>query len=589
MSYFQASPKYPKFVVILLLSFTMDFGFTEASTICNTNKQPTPLISFLEKLQQTGHTTYGDSKAFDPKYFMDVSLKFNLVKTIEAFDKLPKLNNGSVSVHDFERFSNNFLNKPGSDLVYHEPEDFVPEPVGFLPNVENAEVRAWALEVHSLWKNLSRRVADGVVENPELHTLLPLPKPVIIPGSRFLEIYYWDSYWVIRGLLVSKMYKTAKSIVHNLISLIDEYGYVLNGARAYYSNRSQPPLLSSMVLEIYKKTHDLALVKQSLPALLKEHQFWNSGIHKVIIQDGDKGSNYTLSRYFAMWNKPRPESSTIDKETASKLLNVSEKQHLYRELASTAESGWDFSTRWMRNHTDLTTLSTTSIVPVDLNAYILKMELDIVFLAKTVGDKCIAEQFLKASEARGDAMNSVFWNDKKGQWLDYWLTHSNKCEEVHRWDARKQNQNTYASNFIPVWIELFNSDKVIVKKLKRSLQESGLLCDAGIATSLINSGQQWDFPNGWAPVQHMIVEGFARSGLKDARSMAEDIAVKWLKTNYAAYKKTGTMHEKYDVESCGAVGGGGEYIPQTGFGWTNGVALAFLEEFGWPQNRSIDC
>lgn len=558
----------------------------EASPICTTVVQTTPLISFLEKLQKTAHATFNGAK-FDPKVYIDMSLKFDLGKTEAAFDKMIKFNNGSVPVHAFNDFTHKFLNKAGSDLVYHEPEDFVAEPPGFLPNVENPRVRAWALEVHSLWKNLSRRVDDGVIANPELHTLLPLPHPFIIPGSRFVEIYYWDSYWVIRGLLVSKMYETAKSIVYNLMSLIDVYGHVLNGARSYYSNRSQPPLLSSMVLDIYNRTHDLDFVKRALPALLKEHQFWNSEIHKVTIQD-DKGHNHTLSRYFAMWNKPRPESSTIDIESASKLLNASEKQHFYRELASTAESGWDFSTRWMRNQSDLTTLATTTILPVDLNAYILKMELDIAFLAKTTGQPCIAENFSSASEVRRKAIVSIFWNDRKGQWLDYWLE-GPVCKEVHKWEAKNQNQNTFASNFIPVWIKGFETGSVTVNSVMGSLENSGLLGDAGIATSLTNSSEQWDFPNGWAPLQHVIVEGLARSDSEDARSMAEDIAVKWLNTNYAAYKKTGTMHEKYDVEACGAIGGGGEYNPQTGFGWTNGVALAFLEEFGWPKDRDIGC
>uniref|UniRef100_A0A803R6S8 Trehalase n=1 Tax=Cannabis sativa TaxID=3483 RepID=A0A803R6S8_CANSA len=123
----------------------------------------------------------------------------------------------------------------------------------------------------------------------------------------------------------------------------------------------------------------------------------------------------------------------------------------------------------------------------------------------------------------------------------------------------------------------------------RSLQKSGLVHSAGIATSLTNSGQQWDFPNGWAPIQHMIIEGLTRSGLKEARSMGREIAVSWLRTNYVTFKKTKTMHEKYNVEKCGFFGGGGEYVPQTGFGWSNGVVLTLLEEFGWPEDLSIDC
>ncbi|XP_059662182.1 probable trehalase [Cornus florida] len=572
----------------LLLSFTTMTVTSQTSPPDSGPVVPTiPLVNFLELVQETALTAFGH-KNFDPKLYVDVSLKFNLSATKDAFHKLPKTDNGSVSAGDLKGFIAEYLNGAEEDLVYAEPVDFVAEPEGFLAKVENRVVRDWALEVHSLWKSLSRKVSDRVLEKPELHTLLPLPKPVMIPGSRFREVYYWDSYWVIRGLLASKMYESAKGIVINLISLINEFGHVLNGARAYYTNRSQPPLLSSMVYDIYDRTGDMDFVRKSLPALVKEHRFWNTGIHKVTIQDA-QGCNHTLNRYYAMWNEPRPESSTIDRETASKLSSVSQKQHLYRELASAAESGWDFSTRWMRNASDLTTLATTSILPVDLNAIILKMELDIAFLANCIGESSIAQRFSEASQARQKAMHSVFWNAEMGQWLDYWLSSSTSCKDSYTWEASNQNKNVFASNFVPLWIGLFNSDVSLVEKVTQSLKYSGLVHAAGIATSLTNSGQQWDFPNGWAPLQHMIVEGLVRSGSKEARSFGEDIAIRWTRTNYVAYKKTGTMHEKYDVKKCGEFGGGGEYVPQTGFGWSNGVVLAFLEEFGWPKDLKIDC
>ncbi|KAJ9148117.1 hypothetical protein P3X46_030208 [Hevea brasiliensis] len=550
-------------------------------------KETTPLVAFLERVQETALSTFVD-RHFDPKFYVDLSLKYSLSTTEKAFDGLPRTENGAVSVKDLEEFLTTYFQDAGKDAVHYDPPDFLPEPVGFLPKVENPEVRAWALDVHSLWKNLSRKVSDEVRKQPELHTFLPLPAPMIVPGSRFREVYYWDSYWVIRGLLASKMYETAKSIVTNLISLVNVYGYALNGARAYYTNRSQPPLLSAMVYEIYNRTGDMELAKKALPVLLKEHQFWNSEIHKITIQDA-QGRNHTLSRYYAMWNKPRPESSVLDKKYASKLLKVSEKQQFYRELASAAESGWDFSTRWMRNSSEFTTLATTSVLPVDLNVFILKMELDIAFLANKTGEESIAASFLEASQARKRAINSVFWNEKMGQWLDYWLTTGTTCQESQTWNACNQNQNVFASNFSPLWIDMFNSDANLVKSIMRSLESSGLLCAAGIATSLTNSGEQWDFPNGWAPFQHIIVEGLARSGSQEARSLAEDIAVRWIRTNYVTYKKTGAMHEKYNVEKCGEFGRGGKYVPQTGFGWSNGVALAFLEEFGWPRDHRIDC
>ncbi|KAH0707259.1 hypothetical protein KY290_011849 [Solanum tuberosum] len=570
----------------------MSMSMIKAETCKSIDKGPviptTPLVIFLEKVQEAALQTYGH-KGFDAKLFVDMSLRENLSETVEAFNKLPRTVNGSVSKSDLDGFIGSYLSSPDKDLVYVEPMDFVAVPEGFLPKVKNSEVRAWALEVHSLWKNLSRKVADHVLEKPELYTLLPLKNPVIIPGSRFKEVYYWDSYWVIRGLLAGKMYETAKGIVTNLVSLIDQFGYVLNGARAYYSNRSQPPVLAAMIVDIFNQTGDLDLVRRSLPALLKENHFWNSGIHKVTIQDA-QGSNHSLSRYYAMWNKPRPESSTIDSKTASVIPNICEKRELYRELASAAESGWDFSSRWMSNGSDLTTTSTTSILPVDLNAFLLKMELGIAFLANLVGESSTASHFTEAAQNRQKAINCIFWNAEMGQWLDYWLTNSDTSEDIYKWEDLHQNKKSFASNFVPLWTENSCSDNnITTQKVVQSLMSSGLLQPAGIAMTLSNTGQQWDFPNGWPPLQHIIIEGLLRSGLEEARTLAKDIAIRWLRTNYVTYKKTGAMYEKYDVTKCGAYGGGGEYMSQTGFGWSNGVVLALLEEFGWPEDLKIDC
>ncbi|KAK6251492.1 hypothetical protein SCA6_005497 [Theobroma cacao] len=579
MASFQSQINCEKLFLFLVSAFFLLLSLTPISAVnsvsaplsCSKDSGPVvptiPLLGFLQRVQETALKTYGKS-SFDPKDYVDLSLKFNLSTIVEAFDKLPKTANGSVSVKDLDAFIGEYFKGAGEDLVYAEPLDFVPEPHGFLPKVENPEVRAWALEVHALWKNLSRKVSTSVHQHPELHTMLPLPGPVVIPGSRFREVYYWDSYWVIRGLMASKMYATAKAIVTNLISLLDTYGHVLSGARAYYTNRSQPPLLSAMVYEIYNRTGDVELVRRSLPPLLKEYQFWNSEIHKVIIHDAEQG-NHSLNQYYATWNKPRPESSTMDKKIASKLLNDPEKQQFYRELASTTESGWDFSTRRMRNPSEFTTLATTKILPVDLNIFILRMELDIAFFAKVVGENTVAEDFLRASQTRQKAFNSVFWNEKMGQWLDFWLNNNAACEESQTWEDQNQNQNVFASNFVPLWIDLFNSGLMLQRENKTCAHR--------------------DFPNGWAPLQHMIVEGLSRSGSTEARSIAKDIAERWIRTNYVAYKKIGAMHEKYDVEKCGKYGGGGEYIPQTGFGWSNGVVLALLEEFGWPKDQKIDC
>uniref|UniRef100_A0A0A9EXF6 Trehalase n=1 Tax=Arundo donax TaxID=35708 RepID=A0A0A9EXF6_ARUDO len=349
-----------------------------------------------------------------------------------------------------------------------------------------------------------------------------------------------------------------------------------------------------MVLDIYRETDDLGFVRRAFPSLLKEHSFWMSEIHNVAIMD-NHGRVHNLSRYQAMWNKPRPESATIDEELASKLNSTIAKEKLYHQVASTAESGWDFSSRWMRNSTDMTTLATTFIIPVDLNTFILKMERDIAVFAKLIGENATSENFLEASKARHIAIDSILWNSEMEQWLDYWLPTDGNCQEVYQWKSNSQNRNIFASNFIPLWLNAHNSgsvqfaDMAKSERVMRRLQASGLLRAAGIATSLSNTSQQWDFPNGWAPLQHLVAEGLLNSGSDKARKLAEDIATRWVRTNYAAYKATGAMHEKYDVEACGKSGGGGEYKPQTGFGWSNGVILSFLEEFGWPEDKEIHC
>ncbi|CAM0956441.1 unnamed protein product [Alopecurus aequalis] len=573
---------------LLLLFFLSLFCAARMESVAAGEEGARALLALLQRVQSEALRVLGPHD-FDPKLYVDLPLAPGADRAA-AETALASVG----TREEMEAFIARYFAPAGSDLLADDPPDFEPEPRGFLPRVGSGEARAWALEVHALWKDLTRRVATAVAAGPDRHTLLPLPGRVVVPGSRFREVYYWDSYWVVRGLLVSKMYDTAKDIVLNLVYLVEEYGFVLNGARSYYTNRSQPPLLSSMVLEIYTATGDLSLVRRAFPSMLKEHSFWVSELHNVAIMD-NHGCVHNLSRYQARWNKPRPESATIDEELASKLNSVAAKENLYQQIASAAETGWDFSSRWMSDSTDMTTLVTTFIIPVDLNTFICKMERDIAVFAELIGEKATAEFFSGASKARQTAIETILWNSEMEQWLDYWLPTDGERQGVYKWESKSQNRNVFASNFVPLWLKAHDSDLVQFVdeeksvRVMRSLQTSGLVYPAGIATSALNTGQQWDFPNGWAPLQHLIVEGLLNSGSTEAKEFAEEIATRWVRTNYAAYKSTGAMHEKYDVEACGKSGGGGEYKPQTGFGWSNGVLLSFLEEFGWSHDKEIGC
>ncbi|CAN6306118.1 unnamed protein product [Urochloa humidicola] len=581
-------PHHPVLLLLLLSCCCLCATQMAPTTAAGHEGASSALLELLQRVQTEALKALGPD-GFDPKLYVDLPLATDERAAAAALPPSPP------SRAEMEAYVARYFGTAGSDLEPADLPDFDPEPRGFLPRVGSPEARAWALEVHALWKDLARQVAPAVAERPERHTLLPLPGRVVVPGSRFREVYYWDSYWVVRGLLVGKMYDTAKDIVLNLVYMVETYGFVLNGARSYYTNRSQPPLLSSMVLDVYGATGDVEFVRRAFPSLLKEHRFWISEIHNVPIRD-NHGQVHNLSRYQARWNKPRPESATIDEELASKINSVADKEKLYQQIASTAESGWDFSSRWMRNSTDMTTLATTYIIPVDLNTFIFKMERDIAAFAKLVGENSTYEKFLEASKARHIAINSILWNSEMEQWLDYWLPTDGDCQQgVYQWKSAAQNRKIFASNFIPLWLNAHHSgsvrfaDAAKSKRVMASLQKSGLLCAAGIATSLTNTSEQWDFPNGWAPVQHLIAEGLLHSGSEEAVKLAEDIATRWVRTNYAAYRATGAMHEKYDVEACGKSGGGGEYKPQTGFGWSNGVVLSFLEEFGWPEHKEIGC
>ena len=105
---------------------------------------------------------------------------------------------------------------------------------------------------------LWQQVNNSVLDQPQLHSLLPLPGITAVPGDRFRELYYWDSYWVIKGLLVSGMTDTATSEVRNLLSLVETYGHVPNGARVYYINRRCYTMIVHGSLLIVR--HHLSLV-----------------------------------------------------------------------------------------------------------------------------------------------------------------------------------------------------------------------------------------------------------------------------------------------------------------------------------------
>jgi len=248
----------------------------------------------------------------------------------------------------------------------------------------------------------------------------------------------------------------------------------------------------------------------------------------------------------------------------------------------------------MEDHQNLFSLRTSAIIPVDLNAFLLQMELDIAFLARATGDDTTERYFTMAANARRLAIQTILWNEDESQWFDYWLPVNNSKLQsvnsqrvVYDMDSGHLNSQIFASNFIPLWCGVLAPGDAKIERVLEAFNNSGLMHPGGIATSLRETGQQWDFPNAWAPLQHMIIEGLATLNSEKANKMAIDISRRWLKSNYVAFEETGHMVEKYDARYCGKVGGGGEYNTQTGFGWTNGVALTLLHKYGWAEDQPL--
>ncbi|WP_417027590.1 alpha,alpha-trehalase [Citrobacter sp.] len=412
--------------------------------------------------------------------------------------------------------------------------------------------------IDGLWPVLTRSTTD--VEKWD--SLLPLPEPYVVPGGRFREIYYWDSYFTMLGLAESNRWDKISDMVANFAYEIDSWGHIPNGNRSYYLSRSQPPFFAFMV-ELLAQHDGNDALKKYLPQMQREYSYWMEGgetlqpgqQHKRVVKLAD---GTLLNRYWDDRDTPRPESWVEDIATAKSNPNRPATE-IYRDLRSAAASGWDFSSRWMDNPNQLSTLRTTSIVPVDLNALLYKMEKMIALASKAAGDDAKAAQYEGFANARQKGIETWLWNDKEGWYADYDL----KSHKV-------RNQLTAAALF-PLFVNAAAKDRA--GKVAAATQ-AHLLQPGGLATTSVKSGQQWDAPNGWAPLQWVAASGLQNY---DQNDVAMDVTWRFLTNVQHTYDREKKLVEKYDVSSTGTGGGGGEYPLQDGFGWTNGVTLKMLD------------
>ncbi|XP_051253058.1 trehalase [Dicentrarchus labrax] len=505
----------------------------------------------------------------DDKYFVDMQMREPPDVVLSAFRNLSQsLPTPTVPPAQLRKFLSTYFNKPGGEFVSWTPPDWHEKPK-FLAGIADEELRNWAENIHNLWKSLGRKIRTDVKDHPELYSHIYTPHPVIVPGGRFRELYYWDSYWVINGLLLSEMTDTAYGMIQNFLYLVNRYGFIPNGGRIYYERRSQPPFLTLMMESYYQATKDKEFLRAALPALEQEYRFWMQNRSVAVTVNG---AEYELNRYHVQVGLPRPESYSDDLELAEGL-TAERKEQLWMDLKAGAESGWDFTSRWYidgdgHNNGTLRETRTSQILPTDLNALLCLNEKTLASFHRILGNGDSAALYDQAAARRLEAIESVLWDAERGAWFDYNLvTHSKHFE-------------FYPSNLAPVWAQCYSRPEMGEKAVQYLKGSGALEFPNGVPTSLRESGQQWDYPNAWPPLQHMLIDGLSKLPSADAKQLAFDLAQRWIKTNWVAYQKYKAMFEKYDVNGDGKPGGGGEYEVQLGFGWTNGVALQLLDQYG---------
>jgi len=452
--------------------------------------------------------------------------------------------------------------KPGFNLHDFVTQHFAVAPTKTLSYRRKPDESVMSY-IDGMWDVLTRK-PEAVMAHS---SLVPLPYDYVVPGGRFSELYYWDSYFTMIGLYESQRIDLMRDMVRDMASLIDRYGHVPNGTRAYYLSRSEPPVFALMVDLLAEHDGDSAYRKY-LPEMQAEYDYWMEGAaalqpgqqhaHSVRLPDGT-----LLNRYWDADDTPRDESYPEDLATAA----LTDRPHdqVWRDLRAGAESGWDYSSRWLADGHTLGTIHTTEILPVDLNALMAHLEQALAYAYAASHQAAVGEQYSARANARIAAINRYLWSPEQGTYLDY------------DWHAQKLTGVRSAAMAMPLFLRLASPAQA--QKVGTSIRDH-LLQPGGLTATDRTTGQQWDAPNGWAPLQWIAIKGLLQS---KQGALASVIAYRWMNRVIGTYEKSGVLLEKYDVVaptiSPKGGSGGGEYPMQIGFGWTNGTLIGLMNRF----------
>ncbi|MBH8563150.1 alpha,alpha-trehalase [Nostoc sp. CENA67] len=424
------------------------------------------------------------------------------------------------------------------------------------------------------------RTLPTSVEAIREHGLLYLPGPYVVPGGRFNEMYGWDSYFILLGLLRDGELELAQSQVDQLLYQVQHYGTILNSNRTYMLSRSQPPVLSLMVLALFQYTQDEEWLKSALPLLERFYYYW------VVPPHLNPATG--LSRFYAFGEGPAPEVlfSERDEEGKSHYDRVKEYYQrfeiedydvslfydrendqltnlFYKGDRTMRESGFDITNRFGPFSIDI-----LHYAPVCLNSLLYQMEIDLAQIYDILGNEEIVGQWRERAEIRRERIDNCLWDEEKGLYLDY------------HFQSEQRRRYEFATTFYPLWVGLASDAQA------RRVAENLSLFEApgGIFTSTRVTGNQWDAPFGWAPLTYIAVQGLHRYGY---HTEGDRIAQKFLLMVVEEFERYGSLVEKYDVEHCSMNVSNeicfGYSSNEIGFGWTNGVVLEFLA----PLEKSV--
>jgi alpha,alpha-trehalase len=484
---------------------------------------------------------------------------------------------------------------PEAALLYL-PADF-PEPDSVKQMEKACKVRVEHLPM------IIQRPGQAGLGTISPQGLLFLPNSYVVPGGRFNEMYGWDSYFIILGLLHDRRIDLARGMVENFFFEIEHYGTILNANRTYYLTRSQPPFLTSMIMEVYNAQKaaghdDKAWLARAYEFAARDYEMWTHEPHLA----GSTG----LSRYYDFGNGPASEGAqdeaglhrkvagyfVIHPELARVYVitnNAKQAQtatgpefnvqvcdaaqtrahpgcddagtvrltaDYYKGDRSMRESGFDISFRF-----EPYGAATHHFAPVCLNSLLYKTENDLEEMSRLLDKTAQAEQWKQRAEQRKQRIDKYLWDGGRGLFFDY--------------DIRTESRSAYEylATFYPLWAGLANPQQAqAVARNVKVFEQPG-----GLATSPNETGVQWDYPYGWAPLQLLAVEGLRRYGFTDD---ANRISYEFLSTVAENFRREGTIREKYDVvtRSSDVQVSAGYQANVVGFGWTNGVFLQLLQQ-----------